>query len=341
MKSDIFKYDLPKDRIAKYPPEIRGTSNLLVLNREDGNIEHKKYFNIPEYMKEGDVVVLNETKVLNTRTYFVTKKGRDIEVMFLNEDGDNWFVLIGGGRYVDDGDIVTAKEDSNIKIRVLKKKEKGYVVEILNDLIAEDIFEKIGHTPLPPYMQRADDKEDSKRYNTVFSKREGASAAPTASLNLTEDILKQIEDKGVKIVKVELRVGWGTFAPLREENIEDHKIHSEYIHVTQKSADVINDAKAKGKDIWAFGTTVMRTLESVVDDNKKVQPYSGDTQLYIYPGFQFKVVDHLITNFHQPDSTLILLVSAFAGIEKIKEAYQEALDNGYKFLSYGDSMLIL
>jgi S-adenosylmethionine:tRNA ribosyltransferase-isomerase len=341
MKADIFKYNLPKERIAKYPPKVRGTSNLLILNRESGSIDHKKYFNIPEYIKEGDVVVLNETKVLNTRTFFVTSSGREVEVLFLNEEGNNWFVLIGGGRYVKDGDVIIAKENNDIKIKVICKKEKGYIVELLNGITAQEIFESIGHTPLPPYMNRADESEDKERYNTVFSKKEGASAAPTASLNLTDEILKEIENKGAKIVKVELRVGWGTFAPIREENVEDHQIHKEFINISQEAVDILNEAKASGKDIWAFGTTVMRTLESVVDNNGILHSYIGDTQLYIYPGFEFKVVDHLITNFHQPDSTLILLVSAFAGIDEIKRVYNEALDKDYKFLSYGDSMLIL
>lgn len=279
--------------------------------------------------------------MLNSRTFFVTPKGRGIEVLFLNKEGDNWFVLIGGGKYVTDGDIITAKEDGSVQIKVVNKKGRGYLVEILEGLEAEEIFKRVGHTPLPPYMHREDEKDDSERYNTVFSKREGASAAPTASLNLTEDILKEIKEKGAQIVKVELRVGWGTFAPIKEENIEDHEIHKEYINISQEVVDKINGAKVRGGDIWAFGTTVMRTLESVVDKDGILHPFSGDTQLYIYPGFEFKVVDHLITNFHQPDSTLILLVSAFAGIDEIKKAYNEALENDYKFLSYGDSMLIL
>ncbi|MDD3474889.1 MAG: tRNA preQ1(34) S-adenosylmethionine ribosyltransferase-isomerase QueA [Candidatus Dojkabacteria bacterium] len=340
MKADIFKYKLPEDRIAKHPPRIRGTSNLLVYNRKTKDIQHKKYFNIVEYIKPGDIVVLNETRVLNVRTYFLNEKWRELEVLFLNEENGNWFCLIGGGRYVKDGDILSAKGNKRIKIKVLTKKDRGYLVEILGGIEAHEIFQEIGHTPLPPYMKRDDNKNDSKRYNTVFNKVPGSSAAPTASLNLTKKIIKQIENKGAKILKVELRVGWGTFAPIREENIEDHKIHQEYINISKEVADEINKAKESGNDVWAFGTTVTRTLESSVK-NRKVQQYSGTTNLYIYPGYEFKIVDHLITNFHQPDSTLILLVSAFAGIEEIKKLYNIALDNDYKFLSYGDSMLII
>jgi len=333
MKADIFKYKLPKDRISQYPPKVRGTTKLLVLDREREEIEHRRYFNISEYIREGDVVVLNETKVLNTRTYFLTSSGKEVEVFFLNqEDRENiWFCLIGYGRYVKEDEILISKMNPKIRIKVVCKKENGYQIELLDNIKAEDIFLAIGHTPLPPYMKRADEKQDGVRYNTVFSKLPGASAAPTASLNLTKEILEKIRDKGAKVVKVELRVGWGTFAPIREENVEDHKIHEEYINISKESADIINDAKSKGKDIWAFGTTVMRTLESVVSDGK-VLPYSGYTDLYIFPGFKFKIVNHLITNFHQPDSSLILLVSAFAGIDEIKKAYDIALKENYNFL---------
>jgi S-adenosylmethionine:tRNA ribosyltransferase-isomerase len=190
-------------------------------------------------------------------------------------------------------------------------------------------------------MKRPDTKEDYVRYNTVFARLLGSVAAPTASLNLTDEILAQIQQKGVKIVKVELKVGWGTFAPIREENIEEHDIHTEEIKVPIEAADAINEAKRKGKKVWAFGTTVARTLESVADDNGFVHEYGGETKLYIYPGYTWKCVDHLVTNFHMPDSSLILLVSSFAGTEFIKRAYKEALDRDYKFLSYGDSMLIV
>lgn len=340
MKADILKYKLPEDRIAKYPPKVRGTTNLLVYNRKTEEVEHKKYFNIVEYIKPGDIVVLNETRVLNVRTYFVNDKGRELELLFLNEEEGNWFCLIGGGRYVKDGDILVAKDDKEIKVQVLGKKDRGYIIKLFEGVNSEDIFEKIGHTPLPPYMKRADNRKDRERYNTVFNKIPGSSAAPTASLNLTDEIIKQIEDKGAKILKIDLQVGWGTFAPIREESIEDHKIHEEYINISKDVAESINKAKEKGNDIWAFGTTVVRALETAVKWGN-VQPFSGKTNLYIYPGYEFQIVDHLVTNFHQPDSTLILLVSAFAGIEDIKKLYNIALEGDYKFLSYGDSMLII
>lgn len=338
MKMSEFKYNLDPEKIAKFPPKERGTTKLLVVNREDGKIQYKKYSDIVEYIKEGDVIVLNETKVEKRRTFFQTKKGRELEVLFLNhtEDG-NWYCLIKGGKYVKDGDILNAGE---FEIQIVGRKDRGFLVKPL-DITAEDIFSKVGHTPIPPYMKREDNSDDYIRYNTVFARSEGSVAAPTASLNLTDEILAKIQKKGVKIAKIELEIGWGTFAPVREENIEEHKIHSEKISVRKDAVEIINEAKKNGKDIWAFGTTVARTLESVADENGFVKEYEGNTELYIYPGYKWKCVDHLITNFHMPNSSLILLVSSFAGTELTKMAYDEALNRDYKFLSYGDSMLVI
>ncbi len=335
MKTSEFKYNLPSDLIAKFPPKERGNSNLLVLNKESGNIEHKKYFNIPEYIKEGDIVVLNETKVLNSRTFFLTPRGKNVEVLFLEDRGSNvWYCLIGRAKYVKISDVLVCKE---IQIKIENREENGFLVKFISK-DANTLFTKYGHTPLPPYMKREDEESDKERYNTVFSSIPGAVAAPTASLNLTNDILGRIKKKGAKIVKIELRVGWGTFAPIREENIEEHEIHKEYINIDKDASDSIN--KCKGK-VWAFGTTVARALESSYSDEEgKVLPYSGYTDLYIYPGYKWRVVDILVTNFHMPDSSLILLVSSFAGKENIKNAYSTAIDKEYKFLSYGDSMLI-
>lgn len=338
MKSNIFKYKLPKERIAKFPPKKRGTTNLLVVNRKTGEIEHKKYFNVVEYIKRGDIVVLNETKVEKRRTFFVTEKGKKVEVLFLEkrkeEDGlDKWFCLIGRAKDVKEGEVLRKKE---IFVKILKRENDGFLVNIPSEK-SDILFEKYGHVPLPPYMKRKDRKSDQTRYNTVFSKIPGAVAAPTASLNLTEDTLKSLRKKGAEIVKVELKVGWGTFAPVREENVEDHKLHEEYISISKETAEKINNCKG---DVWVFGTTVARTLESSVKRGKVV-PFNGYTDLYIYPGYKWKVVDHMITNFHMPDSSLILLVSSFMGINLTKRVYKEALSKDYKFLSYGDSMLIL
>ena len=335
MKMSDFKYNLPQELIAQYPPKKRGSSNLLILDRNTGEIEHRKYFNVVEYIKKGDVVVLNETRVLNCRTFFLTPNEKMVEVLFLEKrEGDSWYCLIGRAKNVKIGDILQCNE---ISILVKERKENGFVVDFTKGS-SDELFAKYGHTPLPPYMKRGDEDSDRDRYNTVFSSIPGAVAAPTASLNLTNEILAEIEKKGAKVVKIELRVGWGTFAPIREENIEEHVIHKEYINVHKEVSDCINDCNGR---VWAFGTTVARALESAYSQKeKKVLSYSGDTDLYIYPGYQWEVVDVLVTNFHMPDSSLILLVSSFAGKELIKKAYAEALERGYKFLSYGDSMLI-
>lgn len=337
-----FTYNLPEERIAKFPPKERGTTKLLVLDREEGSITHRKYSDCVEYMKEGDVVVLNETKVEKRRTYFLDSKERIHEVLFLNQQQDgNWFCLIKKSRQLNEKDILSNLICKEIQLQIVKKSEKGVIVRLISNLNPEEVFEKIGHTPIPPYMKRDDTQEDFERYNTVFGSQFGSVASPTASLNLTEDLLEKIKKKGVKVAKVDLKVGWGTFAPVREENIEDHEIHEEEISLSQLSADIINTTIKNGGDVWAFGTTVARLLESCATKDGLVRAYSGSTNLYIYPGYEWKIVNHLITNFHMPDSSLILLVSSFAGTELIKKAYDEALAYEYMFLSYGDSMLII
>jgi S-adenosylmethionine:tRNA ribosyltransferase-isomerase len=335
MKISEFKYNLPKELIAKNPPKKRGTSNLLVLDKRSGDIQYKKYNNIPEYITKGDIVVLNETKVLQCRTFFFTPREKKVEVLFLEErDINKWYCLIGRAKDVNILDILKCKE---LSIKIEQREGNGFLVSFVIGN-SNTLFSKYGHTPLPPYIKREEKKNDKERYNTVFSSILGAVAAPTASLNLTKDILTQIEKKGVKIVKVELKIGWGTFQPIREEDIEKHILHKEYINISKQVADSIN--KCNGK-VWAFGTTVARTLESSYSLKKeKLIPYSGYTDLYIYPGYKWKVVDMLVTNFHMPDSSLILLVSSFAGKENIQKAYKQAIKKQYKFLSYGDSMLI-
>ncbi len=342
MKMSEFKYNLPEEKIAKHPLKERGSTRLLVLDRKTGSMDSRVYSDCIGYMEEGDVVVLNETKVEKRRAYFKDSKKRMYEVLFLNsEGGNNWLCLVKKSKYLKGGDSIRNVEDENIIVKIVEKRKDGVVIDIGETFSAAEIFERVGHTPIPPYMKREDNFEDYLRYNTVFSKKEGSVAAPTASLNLTEEMLEKMEKKGVTVVKVELEVGWGTFAPVREENIEDHKIHSEKISLSRESAERINMSKKNGGKVWAFGTTVARLLESCSDNEGFVNSYEGETNLYIYPGYQWKVVDHLITNFHMPDSSLILLVSSFGGEEFIKKAYEFALKNKYMFLSYGDSMLII
>jgi S-adenosylmethionine:tRNA ribosyltransferase-isomerase len=353
MKLSDFDYNLPQERIAQFPPERRGESNLLVVDRKSGEISHEKYFNIVDHIPAGDVVVLNRTKVDNIRTYFlVGDTQKRVEVLFLDkqtsyekeESGrEYWYVLIGRAKKVKEGDELFNEDGVGLPVKVEERKDDGFIVSSERGNL-ELIFEKAGHVPLPPYMRRGDTQQDKERYNTVFSKVPGSSAAPTASLNLTDEMLTMLEQKGVEIVEIELKVGWGTFAPIRTEDIEDHKVHSEYIKVTDEQADKINERIRSGGEVWAFGTTVARTLESVAkkeDSAWQVDDHEGETDLYIYPGYEWKIVDHLITNFHAPKSSLVVLVSSFAGYELIMKAYKEALEKNYNFLSYGDSMLIL
>ncbi len=336
-----FTYNLPEERIAKFPPRERGTTRLLVLDRKSGVMDHRKYSDCIEYFEEGDVIVLNETKVEKRRTFFVDNKGRVFEVLFLNkQEGGSWFCLIRKSKYLVEGDILFNQEDNEIEVEVKEKREDGCIVIFHSRLPENEVFERVGHTPIPPYMKRVDTKEDFERYNTVFGKNFGSVASPTASLNLTDDMLEEIKRKGVRIVKVELKVGWGTFAPVREQNVEEHQIHEEQIFLSEESSRIINATISSGGDVWAFGTTVARLLESCATLGGFVKAFGGNTNLFIYPGYEWKIVDHLITNFHMPDSSLLLLVSSFAGTEIIKRAYKEGLGKKYMFLSYGDSMLI-
>lgn len=341
MKMSEFKYNLPEEKIAKYPPLERGTTKLLVLDRETGSVKHDNYADVLEYIQKEDIVVLNETKVEKRRIFFQSKKGRVHEILFLNHLGNgDWDCLVKGARYVRAGDILSS-DDGKISVEVMQRSGDGFIIHPLCKGGAQEIFDEFGHTPIPPYMKRKDTADDYIRYNTVFGRLDGSVASPTASLNLTEELLQRIEKRGITIVKLELKVGWGTFAPIREEDIEDHQIHEEEITLTSGSANAINLVKKQGGKVWAFGTTVARALESCSDEEGYLKAYSGTTNLYIYPGYKWRVVNHLVTNFHMPDSSLILLVSSFAGKELIQKAYKIALENDYKFLSYGDSMLII
>ncbi|MFA5634025.1 MAG: tRNA preQ1(34) S-adenosylmethionine ribosyltransferase-isomerase QueA [Candidatus Dojkabacteria bacterium] len=345
MKMSEFGYNLPKELIAQHPSSRRGFSNLLVLDRSKKKILDDKYFNIPKYVREGDIVVLNETEVMSCRTFFITPSGKKVEILFLEEiEKDTWFALIGRAKDVKIGDILVNEESNSFQIAVVERAQKGFKV-IFKKGNANKLFEKYGHTPLPPYVKRKDTKEDKIRYNTVFSQKTGAVAAATASLNLTEDILKRIKSKGATVVKIELKIGWGTFQPVKEENIEEHRMHEEYFAIPKDSSSKINEAIRNGNRVWAFGTTVARALESSAYLDEKTGKYlvkamKMKTDLYIYPGYEWKIVDVLVTNFHMPDSSLLLLVNSFAGNDNVKMAYSYAIDKEYKFLSYGDSMLI-
>lgn len=351
MKVSLFDYNLSRERIAQYPVKKRGDSRLMVLGRDSGSIAHRMYVNLPEYINAEDVVVLNKTKVLMARTFpWVKRTGRKVEVLFLNKlpdakiseslnpadykNMDIWYCLIGRARHVKIGDVLIA---GDFEIHVVGR-EEGSPGFIVAGNSFRKTMENVGHVPLPPYIRRKDEESDKKRYNTVFAQVAGAVAAPTASLNLTEDMLGRIKKTGAKVCYVNLTVGWGTFAPVNTVEVEDFDIHSEFVEIPRKTVNIVNNCQGR---VWAFGTTVVRTLETASSGGGKIRKLCGETELFIYPGYNFKVVDVLVTNFHVPCSSLIMLVSAFAGRENVLRAYKAAAEYKYKFLSYGDSMLVI
>lgn len=347
MKLIEFDYNLPDERIAQFPPTERGSTRLLVIDRKRETITHKKYSDVVDYIKPGDIVVLNNTKVQNARVFFnVVGKAKRVEALILDKfDNGNFHFLIGKGGKLKPGDKLQDEKGLGTPVEIVRKCSEVVGFEIKSEQENIDlIIMGEGRTPLPPYIKRPETKDDEIRYNTVFAQKLGSSASPTASINLTKELLKKLGSKGIKIVYVELKVGWGTFAPIREENVENHKIHREYIEIRKEIADEINEVIKKGGDVWAFGTTVSRTLEtcSFEEEGKfLVKPFSGYTSLYITPRYTWKVVKHLVTNFHTPKSSLLVLVSSFMGHNLMKKAYNMALEKEYNFLSYGDSMLIL
>jgi S-adenosylmethionine:tRNA ribosyltransferase-isomerase len=339
-----FDYHLPKALIAQFPLEQRDNSRIMILNRATKEIEHKRFLHLPEYLQEGDVLVLNDTKVIPARLYGKKDTGGKIEVLLLskaNGADSRWHCLINAHKSVKPHQEI--QFDGCLKGEVVEKREGGsFAIQFLSGERFEEMLEKVGTTPLPPYIKRngAGNGIDRERYQTVYADKKGAVAAPTAGLHFTEKLLKKIEEKGVKIGFITLHVGWGTFQPLRVQTIEEHTMHAEEYEIGYETADLINQAKGYGRRIIAVGTTTVRTLECATRKGK-VYPGKGKCDLFIYPGYRFRVVDTLITNFHLPKSTLILLVSAFASKDLIFSAYQEAIEKGYRFYSYGDAMMIM
>jgi S-adenosylmethionine:tRNA ribosyltransferase-isomerase len=346
MKLADFSYNLPDDLIAQEPLVSRDTSRLMVLGRSSGKIEHKIFKDIIFYLKEDDVLIINNTKVIPARIYGVKEPGgARIEFLLLKKikDPEIWEVLANPGRRLKTGTKVFFN-NSQLAAEVLAKKPDGKTtVKFSAKSNVLEIVHKIGQMPLPPYIKRPAGKKDKQRYQTVFAEKEGAIAAPTAGLHFTKFLLAKIKAKGVKIAPVTLHTGLGTFQPVRAENITEHKMEAEYFEISAKSARLINEAKKKGGRIIAVGTTSVRTLESAAEKTAqgwKIKAGNGWTSLFVYPGYKFKMIDALITNFHLPESTLLMLVSAFAGKELVDKAYREAIDEKYRFFSYGDAMLI-
>ncbi len=339
MKVTDFDYDLPKELIAQTPIEKRDESRLMVLDRSKQTIEHRKFKDIIEYLKPGDVLVRNNTKVIPARLYGRKETGAHVEFLLLNNiEGDIWECIVRPGNKLHVGAKVNFG-DGLLKAEVLETMEGGTrKVKFSYDGIFNEILDKIGLMPLPPYIHES--LKDNDRYQTVYAKYEGSAAAPTAGLHFTEELLKELQDKGIEIANVTLHVGIGTFRPVKEENVEEHKMHTEHFYIKKEDANLINKAKKEGRRVIAVGTTSCRVLETIADENGMVKETEADTGIFIYPGYKFKCLDGLITNFHLPQSTLLMLVSALAGKDYIMRAYKEAVKEKYKFFSFGDAMFI-
>jgi len=341
MKASDFYYELPEELIAQEPPEDRSSSRLLVLDRRTGDIEHRIFRDIKEYLNEGDCLVLNDTRVIPARLLGEKEgSGGKIEFVLLkNVQGDIWEVILKPGRRARPGARFVFG-GGDLRAEVLEVTEGGNrIVRFEYEGVFQQILDKIGIVPLPPYITKKLD--DPERYQTVYSRHRGSAAAPTAGLHFTKELLDELAGRGIKIAYLTLHVGLGTFRPVKTENIEEHIMHSEYYNLDEECANLINQTKSGGGRVVAVGTTSCRVLETVGTEDGKVTPSSGWTDIFIYPGYKFKVIDALITNFHLPESTLIMLVSAFAGKDKIMAAYHKAVEERYKFFSFGDAMLIV
>ncbi len=339
MKVSDFNYELPEELIAQTPIEKRDQSRLMVLNKEKQTIEHRTFHNIIDYLEPGDVLVRNNTKVIPARLYGKKETGANVEFLLLNNiEGDIWECIVRPGNKLHVGTKVSFGEGI-LKAEILEIMPGGTRKVVFQyQGIFNEILDQIGLMPLPPYIHEELKQKD--RYQTVYAKFNGSAAAPTAGLHFTEELLKQLEEKGIIIANVTLHVGIGTFRPVKEETVEAHEMHSEHYYLKQEDADKINQAKQKGKRVIAVGTTSCRVLETVADKTGKVKETEGDTEIFIYPGYSFKILDGLITNFHLPQSTLLMLVSALAGKEYMMKAYQEAVKEKYRFFSFGDAMFI-
>ncbi len=340
MQLTDFYYDLPEELIAQDPLEKRSDSRLMVVGREDGSIEHKHFYDIIDYLKPGDCLVINDTKVIPARLMGVKEgTGASIEVLLLKRKEEKvWETLVKPGKKMKVGAKVSFGDGLLVGEVIDIVEEGNRLIRFEYEGIWEEILDRLGQMPLPPYITHQ--LKDRNRYQTVYAEHEGSAAAPTAGLHFTKELLEQIQEKGVEIAHVTLHVGLGTFRPVKVDNILDHHMHSEFYVIEQEAADKINAAKERGNQIISVGTTSTRTIESVADENGKLRAASGWTDIFIYPGYKFKVVDSLITNFHLPESTLLMLVSALSTRENMLHAYEVAVQEKYRFFSFGDAMFI-
>ena len=341
MKLSDFNYNLPEELIAQDPLEKRDNSRLMVLHRETGELEHKHFYDVIDYLNPGDCLVVNNTKVIPARLMGVKEEtGASIEVLLLKRKEEKvWETLVKPGKKARVGARISFGDGLLVGEVIDVVEEGNRLIRFEYDGIFEEILDRLGQMPLPPYITHQ--LQDKNRYQTVYAKYDGSAAAPTAGLHFTEELLQKIQDKGVRIAKVTLHVGLGTFRPVKEENVLDHHMHSEFYIVDEEAAKIINETKANGGRVISVGTTSTRTLETVAEPDGHIPVKSGWTDIFIYPGYRFKAVDCLITNFHLPESTLIMLVSALADRETILNAYETAVEEKYRFFSFGDAMLIL
>ncbi len=341
MKTEDFDFELPEELIAQSPLKDRSASRLLVVNRETGQYEDHHFSEVIDFLRPDDIIVRNNTRVIPARLYGVKEEtGGHCEVLLLKDTGDDiWECLIGNAKIIKPGTIITFG-DGSLKAECIKYGENGVrYLKLIYDGILMEVLDKLGEVPLPPYIkEKLDDKE---RYQTVYSKIEGSAAAPTAGLHFTNELIEKIEAKGCKFVDITLHIGLGTFRPVKVDDINDHVMHTEHYEITQEAADILNQAKKNGQRIVCVGTTSVRTLEAVMQKYGEFKAVTDETNIFIYPGYQFKACDVMITNFHLPKSTLIMMICAFAGQDLIWDAYHHAIEEKYRFFSFGDSMIIL
>lgn len=341
-----FDYELPEELIAQLPADKRENSRMLVLNRDRHSVSHKHFYDIVDLIESNSLLVLNNTKVLPARLYGTKETGARIEIFLLKQcEEGTWDVLIKPSKRVKTGTVIKVSDELSVKVLERLEDDGEWLVKLIYEGNILDVLHRNGNIPLPPYIERKMQTEDIKnldfeRYQTVYAKDEGSVAAPTAGLHFTKEILRKLQDKGVDIAYVTLNVGLGTFRPVKCENVLEHKMHSETFEISAEAADAINRAKSEGRKIIAVGTTTVRTLETAYQQFGKICECHSASELFIYPPYEFKVIDNLITNFHLPKSTLLMLVSALAGKDFIFEAYKEAIENKYRFFSYGDCMYI-
>lgn len=344
MRLKEFDYNLPSSLIAQYPSPERGDSRLLVLHREKGKIEHRHFIHILEYLTPGDLMVMNNTRVIPARLMGKKGSGGKVEIHLIpphnGADGE-WEVMTKNLGKVKDREKIQIQFGNELHGELLRTKGGRGKITFFNKEPILNLLKKYGHVPLPPYIKRKDEPIDRDRYQTVYAEKEGSIAAPTAGLHFTPSLFHALKEKGIRYTFLTLHIGLGTFSPVKVENIEEHSMEPEWVEISQETAQLINETKEMGGRVIAVGTTTTRSLESFCDDKGRIQSKKGWTSLFIYPPFKFRVIDGLITNFHLPKSTLILLVSAFAGRDLILKAYQEAIERRYRFYSYGDAMLIL